>query len=137
MTEPVILTLPQLQDALAYWQRALRLQDWDITLAIKRRNKWEGGTTSVASSDWHIRSRHGSIDILDPDDYEAEGFYEKQDMESSLVHELLHGLFHEDFIAVEKTGLQRDLFEAAIETTARALVRLKRQLAASEARQAG
>ena len=137
MTEPVILTLPQLQDALAYWQRALRLQDWDITLAITRRKDWKGSASGTAISDWHIPTGHANMHLLNADDYAADSFVEPQDMEVDLVHEMLHGHFHETVISVEEQGIRRDLFEAAIETTARALVRLKRGLAACEARQAG
>jgi len=126
MTEPVILMQAELEAALAHWQGILRLRDWDIVIAIKRRKQWAGSSEGVANSDWHLASRHATIHILDAADYAADTFEQPQDMEEDLVHELLHGLYHEELISIEASGLRRNMFEAAINATASALVRLSR-----------
>lgn len=83
------VTLDDLQERLAYWQKVLRLQDWDVSVEIVRRHKVSG--RSMGHSDISDMKRAAHILIADPSDYEGDWFDERfGDIERVLVHELLH-----------------------------------------------
>lgn len=79
------LTLEQLQTACAEWQKRLRLQDWDIDIEIKRYHDMDTQGLCRVSQEL----RHAQISILDALDGE-EGSSATLDMESILLHEMLH-----------------------------------------------
>lgn len=82
----VIFNDTKLKERLLYWQRKLRLQDWIIDAKIVRqRDMSQPDRVGEISSSIH--NKVALISILDPIDYDDWG---KQDMESTLVHELLH-----------------------------------------------
>lgn len=87
MTE-VIFNPEQLQKKLFEWQKRLRLQDWLITIEIVRERDFsmEGVLGEVH---WVLEKKMAKIKIIDPIDYPPDSF-EPQDMENTLVHELLH-----------------------------------------------
>jgi hypothetical protein len=85
--EEVILTEEQLQERLQEWQKRLRLQDWIITAKIKRARELMDETQATVS--WQLAKKMAMISIMDPIDYPPDSM-EPQDMENSLVHELLH-----------------------------------------------
>ena len=125
MTGSVILTQPQLEECLAYWQRELRLQDWDIKLEFARRHVME--TDASAQSQWWSLDKSGRIKMLDSHDYEGAGWVNPQDMESDLVHELLHCHLRSKELEIPESGSKHDALEVAIEMLTQALVRLKRE----------
>jgi hypothetical protein len=85
--EEVILTQEELEQNLQEWQKRLRLQDWIIDAKIKRDRDLPGNVE--ASVNWVLTKKMASISILDPMDYPPDAMV-PQDMENSLVHELLH-----------------------------------------------
>ena len=107
-----------------YWQKKLRIYDWTIGLAIGRKDsfKVEGRAGEIC-----ITEANGSatILILDPVDY-PKNSYIKQDMEVTLVHELLHLRFFPDARNKQEEVLGMLFMEQAIERTAQALVELRR-----------
>lgn len=107
-----------------YWQKKLRIYDWTIGLAIGRKDSFE---VKERSGEIHITEANGSatILILDPVDY-PKNSYIKQDMEVTLVHELLHLRFFPDARNKQEELLGMLLMEQAIERTAQALVELRR-----------
>jgi hypothetical protein len=113
MTEQELTTL------CAEWQKTLRLQDWKILVRICRMRDMPKDTQGCV--DWTWAHKEAVIKIEAPIDYPPECAWE-QDMEQTLVHELLHLHFPED--DEEKCHLQ---IEQGIELTACALVDLKRK----------
>lgn len=104
------------------WQEILSLRDWDVKPSIKRQRDFivKGNDAEIT---WNIQAKTVTIKILDPIDYPEDTEW-PQDMEESLVHELLHlhfALFTAD------DGTAEDIAqEQAINAIALALVRLKR-----------
>jgi len=87
----VILTIEQLRaEYLPKWTRILRLQDWNIDISVKRER--DMFTAAVGGCvNFHFEKRHAIIQILDPIDFDPDTPCKPdQDMEQTLVHELLH-----------------------------------------------
>lgn len=124
--EAIILTEEMLQQRLVYWQQKLRLQDWRIKVSIARSadigGEYQGGIN------WSLNAKTASIRVLDPIDY-PEHSSEKQDMENTLVHELLH--IHFALISEKCNPQPTEIYnlfeEQAIESLADALVALERK----------
>ena len=117
------MTTQELSELCVEWQKILRLEFWDVAIRFARAREFElKGSQGECS--WTLSSALATIKILDPVDYPESPF--KQDMEKTLVHELLH--LH--FAAVDKTvvgSLEETMLERTIDHIARALVSLKRQ----------
>ncbi len=119
----VILTEDDLKQKCKEWQEILSLQDWDVKPGIYRADsfKTEG---SQAECDWVLKEKMAIIRILDPVDYPENKLW-PQDMEISLVHELIH-LHVAPFDETKAGSLQEIMMEQATDLIARALVRLIR-----------
>lgn len=105
---------------LAYWMRTLRIQDWAIEVRVERLSAMGPGLLGQCIRD--DNSRHARVRLLDPQDVDTEGLPSGDDLEVTLVHELLHVVFH----AASDETEGRVAFEQAIDSTARALVALDR-----------
>lgn len=116
MTDPA---RPDLDALLAEWQPALRLQHWTITVQYTRRLE------ASAQNRYMLLSLKSKIEIVDPIDYNADYCNEPQDVERSLVHELLH--LHFAAISPDNDSPQHVHEEQAVESLARAFVALKRR----------
>lgn len=77
----------ELHEKLIEWQKRLRLQDWVVKVKIAR-NK-DVAEKSQGHCNWVIQKKMATIIILDPLDYPDDTMH-PQDMEQTLVHELLH-----------------------------------------------
>jgi hypothetical protein len=105
----------------AEWQKILGLQDWSITLKMKRAHDMPedcGGTCNHMDS-----KRVAIVSILDPIDYPPNAWV-PHDMERDLVHELLH--IHLEHWETERDGLEYYSKERAIHALSVALVNLHR-----------
>jgi hypothetical protein len=112
---------PDLSALLAEWQPALRLQHWLINVRYERHLGSQGRVS------YNLRSRTAVIRIIDPLDYEHENPNFPQDVERTLVHELLH-LHFAPLQTRDKSP--EDLAEdQAVDALARSFVDLKRRLA--------
>lgn len=126
------LTLEQARDRCTYWQRMLRLQDWDIEVLIVRRRELCATGTSLGSAtiDTYRRAR---IRLADPLDYVDADWPIDRDMEATLLHELVH--LHLDDLRVPETDTngrrtgENIALERATEAIARALLMLDRDAA--------
>ena len=118
----VVFTQKELEHSLAEWQKRLRLDAWDVRIGIYRERAFDGGGRSGEIS-YSIESGKAVIKLLDPVDYPDEDF--PQDMEVTLVHELLHLKFAA-FTPQDDT-LEHRLFEQTVESMANLLVALKRE----------
>lgn len=105
------------------WQKILWLRDWDIRCSLVRAYDLDSGKGAQIS--FSRPHRTATIRILDPIDYDPASTNFPEDVESSLVHELLHlhfAIFDEEF------GSQMvKLEEVAINAIEKALITLDRK----------
>lgn len=114
----------ELMAACQEWQKILRLQDWIINASIERARDMHSTDVNGECS-WQISKKMAKIKILDPIDYPP-GLMEGQDMEITLVHELLH-CHYAGFDNFESNTLENSMLEQSIEAISMALVKLKRE----------
>lgn len=100
---------------LKYWQKRLRLQDWDIRIEVD--NDIENCSGQVTKS---LDYQWAKILIKDPTKL-PEDRYLVEDLEVTIVHELLH--IRMAYITGKKANHHEEM---AIETIAQNLVALKR-----------
>ena len=117
------LTNDDLRRACDYWQKVLRLQDWNVRIRFERffnmPYKHQGTNVNNASKKTSL------IAILDPSDWDGSEW--QQDVEKTMVHELLH-LHTATFTDVTPPPYPLMLEEQAIESLAGAFVGLHREL---------
>jgi hypothetical protein len=122
--EAVIYSDEQLKAKCAEWQKILRLEDWTIFIEIHRARDLKT-ENSQAEIEPFLLKRMAKIRILAPIDYEPT-CWTPQDMEVSLVHELLH--IHLFQLFADRENESRQIAEEqAIEAISRALVGLYRR----------
>ena len=110
-----------------WWQRVLRLQDWDVSVRIVSSAAMKtldrvGQITEFAAK------KLACIDLLNAADYASGADFcsPEQDHEKTLVHELLH-LHTLDWPGKDDTGGATNAEEVCVDTLARALVEMKRK----------
>ncbi|NWL89576.1 hypothetical protein DMN77_18675 [Paenibacillus sp. 79R4] len=118
--QEVILTEDELRTKCTEWQKILRLQDWIVIPKIKRGRDMPIPDV-CGSCCWDLTQRMAAINILDPIDYPPDAIV-PNDMELTLVHELLH--LH--FAAVEPEGASI-AGEQAIESISWGVIALARR----------
>jgi hypothetical protein len=106
------------EDLTKYWQRQLRLEDWDITIVVP-----EHDPRCYAEIVHHVGHGTAKITLRNPAICPPD-LAGNPDLEISLVHELLHLRFA--FVGIKKETPEEDLHELGIERTAQALVLLNR-----------
>lgn len=125
----------QLQDDLAFYQKLLRLSDWDIKAKIVRGHEFGGDNQKMATIERLPQKKMAIIKIRSHLDYDGTDQSEawSQDDELSLCHELMH--IHECEFSDEVCDADETLFnrlwtqrERLVHLTARALVTLRRQI---------
>src|ERR1700677_3731773 len=70
------------------WQKRLNLQDWKITIALARAIELKPKT--LGNIHWDTDKKTAIIHVLDPADYHLPFDAMLQDMEFTVVHELIH-----------------------------------------------
>jgi hypothetical protein len=107
---------------LSVWRERLKLQDWKISAVLTRRDQLPPRT--LGGVHWDKRKRTATIWILDPADYALPFGEMLNDMERTVVHELVH---------LELTSLPRGQAsrgtaeERAVSGLADAMIALDRQ----------
>jgi hypothetical protein len=120
--EYLIKTNEELQKLALEWCEYLNLSNnWDIVFNLERKSGIKDGCQ--ADCDWTLGSNTAIINIMDHIDWENKLF--PQDMEVSLVHELLH-LYFCTFDNTKDDSAEHIRLEQTIETLAKSLVNLKR-----------
>lgn len=109
------ITEENLQAYVKYWQKRLNLENWKIMVNFYREHDFEHPRCRGENS-YNITTGESLIKILDPQDY-PKGTFE-QNIEKTLVHELLH-LHFAPFEPEE--NLAHDLWERCIVEMATAL----------------
>ena len=107
-----------------FWQKRLRLQDWDIEAVITdQREECGGGRVQMLA-----KYKAAKITILEPEKMDPTWLGSK-DPEVTLVHELLHVQTEQlnHHLNKPKHGRLSDDMERVVELTAIALVTLRRE----------
>ncbi|MBD1864188.1 MULTISPECIES: hypothetical protein [Trichocoleus] len=117
--QSAFFTLQELQKKCEYWQKTLRLQDWQVELKFARASELARPTNLGQA---HINSTHKAawIKLLDPIDQQDGDRMIAADHEETLVHELLH-LHFDPFMDLTNSA-RNTAQEIAIEMLAHALV---------------
>jgi len=119
-----VCELQELQLLMKYWQERLRLQHWDVKLKIVRAADFSQ-ESARGENNWEQSTAESVIHILDPADWPKDTPFE-QDMEITLVHELLH-LHFSPFDNTAKESQEKIMLERAIDHIAKALVEVRRR----------
>jgi hypothetical protein len=77
-----------LHERLARWQERLKLEDWKILLVMSHPNGLRRGT--LGNVHWDAEKKTAVIRVLDASDYGRPFRATLQDMEFTVVHELVH-----------------------------------------------
>ena len=75
-------------ERLAIWQKRLKLQDWDVTAVMTRASDLKPKT--LGNIHWDTDKKVAVIRVLDPADYRMPFREMLDDMEFTVVHELIH-----------------------------------------------
>jgi hypothetical protein len=70
------------------WQERLKLQDWRIESRIVRKSELKPDT--LGNLKWNSEDKSAIIRVLDPRDYDLPASRIAEDMELTVVHELIH-----------------------------------------------
>lgn len=92
----ILLTQDEAQARCHYWQRRLNLTEWDIRVEVVRASKLDTAGTLLFGHVQILDTKQiAVVRLLDPGDFQADqGFFDKQNMELTLIHELLHVRLH-------------------------------------------
>ncbi len=96
----------ELDRALAYWQKTMRLQDWEIKAKIARKRDLPLDNAGATITRVECK-KQALIQIMDPTDWDVPDF--EQDHEIDLVHELMH--CHEGDVMDEVYDADKSLYE--------------------------
>jgi hypothetical protein len=120
-SERHVSTQAFLNQKLWLWQKRLRLQDWNVSIKLARTAELRPKT--LGNINWDRRDKSAVISVMDPDDYKFNGNAMLDDMEMTIVHELVH---------LHLSGLPRNddtkkVEEQAVNLLAEALIKLDRK----------
>ena len=75
-------------EKLWYWQNRLNLKDWNVSLAVVRATELKPDT--LGNIHWDLENKSALIRVLDPADYQMPLREILDDIEFTVVHELIH-----------------------------------------------
>lgn len=117
------VTNRELQRICQYWQKRLRLTDWELTIRFASLEELPPDSQACVLPNLHART--ADIMVLEPKAYEAAAYGGRpQDIENSVCHELLHLHLAPWETRNKAAEIQQ---EQAIESITGALVGLKRR----------
>lgn len=115
---------PILDAMVQKWARILRLQDWDITIAMV--DKRDLSLENVAGEiSWNREHQQAEIRIMDPSQRPADMM--ETDIEETVIHELLH-LHACPFDTFEVDSAEYYALELFINRVSQALLKLERSM---------
>ncbi len=110
-----------IRERLAVWQRRLNLQDWNISVVTTRASELRRRT--MGNIRWDADKKTASIRVLDASDYPMPFPVALQDMEFTIVHELIHL----ELASMPRSEASRREEEFAVNHIAGALLQLDRK----------
>ena len=108
------------QEKLAVWQQRLKLDDWKISISMKRLSELPPKT--LGGIRWDKKRKTAVMWILDAADYRLPVAKMLDDMELTIVHELVHL----DLAALPRGEASRSTEEQAVNGIAQAMLALER-----------
>ena len=108
-------------EKLAVWQQRLKLEHWHISVALAHRSELPPKT--LGGIRWDKAKATAVIWVLDPSDYRLPVREMQDDMELTIVHELVHL----DLASLPRGQASRSSEERAVNGIAQAMLRLDRQ----------
>jgi hypothetical protein len=112
-------------ERLAMWQKRLNLQDWNISLLVARSTELKPKT--LGNIHWDADKKTAVIRVLDPADYKLPFNEMLQDLEFTVVHELIHLQLSPVLSPLQRNDANRREEEHAVNHMADALLKLDRQ----------
>lgn len=110
--------------SLAYWQKRMRLQEWDVKVQIRR--YFDMGPDRKGEVNFSADTLQATVNLLDPADYDP-GFMWPYDPEKTLIHELAHLYFAGSAIN-DNSRLETGILERAVVRITDALWSQEQQL---------
>jgi hypothetical protein len=106
------------------WQQRLSLQDWSISVVVSRASELK--PTTLGNIHWDLKRKSAVIRVLDPADYRLSFPDMLQDMEFTMVHELIHLELAPVLADLNRTDANRMEEEHTVNQMADALLKLDR-----------
>jgi len=106
---------------LQIWQDRMNLKDWDIRVELVRADKLEPKT--LGNIHWDTDIKVATIGVLSPEDYKLPYKAMLDDMEFTIVHELVHL----ELASLPRSEASRRVEEHAVNEIADALLNLARR----------
>lgn len=106
---------------LQVWQERMNLKDWKITVHLVPADQLEPKT--LGNVHWDTDVKTASISVLSPEDYKMPYDAMLNDMEFTIVHELVHL----ELASLPRSEASRRVEEHAVNEISSALLRLARQ----------
>ena len=106
------------------WQKRLNLQDWNVSVLMSRTGELKPKT--LGNIHWDMEKKTAVIRVLDPADYRLPFREMLQDMEFTVVHELIHLGFAPVVSDLQRSDANRREEEHAVNHMAEALLKLDR-----------
>jgi hypothetical protein len=106
------------------WQKRLKLEAWNITVAVARASELKPKT--LGNIHWDFDKKTALIHVLDPADYTLPFEAMLQDMEFTVVHELIHLELSPVLSPLQRSDENRRDEEHAVNYMAQALLDLDR-----------
>jgi len=123
--ERTALAASYTNERLAVWQKRLNLEDWNIAVVVARATELKPKT--LGNIHWDLDKKTAIIRVLDPADYKLPLPEMLQDMEFTVVHELIHLDFAPVLSDLQRSEANRRQEEHAVNHMAEALLKLDKK----------
>ena len=123
--ERTLLAEKYAAERLSVWQKRLNLQEWNISLLVSRATELKPKT--LGNIHWDTEKKTAVIRVLDPADYKLPFSEMLQDLEFTVVHELIHLELSPVLSPLQRNDANRREEEHAVNHMAEALIKLDRQ----------
>ena len=111
-------------EKLSNWQKRLNLEDWKITVEVARATELKPRT--LGNIHWDSERKTAVIRVLDPADYSLPFPEVLQDIEFTVVHELIHLELSPVLAPLQRNDANRREEEHAVNHMTEALLQLER-----------
>jgi hypothetical protein len=123
--ERTLLAQTFVAEKLWSWQKRLGLEDWNIAVVVSRASELKPRT--LGNIHWELDKKTAIIHVLDPADYKLPFKEVLQDLEFTVVHELIHLDIAPVLTDVQRSDANRREEEHAVNHVADALLKLERK----------